>query len=332
MDGCPFCVDWFLKMGKRIVCLRADAGPEIGFGHFMRCVALASMLQEDFECRFFTVEPALLQERAAVSVGGLYPLGRDHHYKEFLSCLRGDEIVVLDNYYFSTEYQKAVRAKGCPLVCIDDMHDKHYVADVVVNHGCEDACLFSVESYTRLCLGVSWALLRRPFLEVLDSGWHRDRQGKSAVVCVGGSDPYSLVAKYLVAIKENHLAFDRIRVIAGIKTHIPEGIPEVEILPQGLTAREVCSVLQEADMGFFSASTVCLEALSVGLPSVVGYYIDNQRNFYRYVTSLGMVYGVGDLLQTDAIDLGGLSGFMPKFDNLDMRGIQARYVELFKSL
>ena len=332
MDEYLFCVDWFLKMGKRIVCLRADAGPEIGFGHFTRSLALAEMLKDDFDCVFFTVDPSEYQRREVERVCRLHPLLAASRLEDFQSCLQGDEIVVLDNYFFTTEYQKAIKSKGCRLVCIDDLHDKHYVADAVVNHGCEDACLFSVESYTRLCLGVSWALLRRPFLEVLDSGWHRDRQGKSAVVCVGGSDPYSLVAKYLAAIKENHLAFDRIRVIAGIKTHIPEGIPEVKILPQGLTAREVCSVLQEADMGFFSASTVCLEALSVGLPSVVGYYIDNQRNFYRYVTSLGMVYGVGDLLQTDAIDLGGLSGFMPKFDNLDMRGIQARYVELFKSL
>lgn len=332
MDEYLFCVDWFLKMGKRIVCLRADAGPEIGFGHFTRSLALAEMLKDDFDCVFFTVDPSEYQRREVERVCRLHPLLAASRLEDFQSCLQGDEIVVLDNYFFTTEYQKAIKSKGCRLVCIDDLHDKHYVADAVVNHGCEDACLFSVESYTRLCLGVSWALLRRPFLEVLDSGWHRDRQGKSAVVCVGGSDPYSLVAKYLAAIKENHLAFDRIRVIAGIKTHIPEGIPEVEVLPQGLSARQVCSVLQEADMGFFSASTICLEALSVGLPSIAGYYVDNQEGFYHYITGIGAVLGLGNLLASDSLDLSGVSEFMPKFARLHMQDIQDRYIGLFKAL
>ena len=42
------------------------------------------------------------------------------------------------------------------------------MADAVINHGVADAALFSVEPYTRLCLGLSWALLRQPFLRALE--------------------------------------------------------------------------------------------------------------------------------------------------------------------
>ena len=55
------------------------------------------------------------------------PLQEETHSADFLSHLQGDEIVVLDNYFFTTDYQRAIKQKGCRLVCIDDMHDKHYV-------------------------------------------------------------------------------------------------------------------------------------------------------------------------------------------------------------
>ena len=121
-------------MGKRIVCLRADAGPEIGFGHFTRSLALAEMLKDDFDCVFFTVDPSEYQRREVERVCRLHPLLPASHLEDFQSCLQGDEIVVLDNYFFTTEYQKAIKSKGCRLVCIDDLHDKHYVADAVVSY------------------------------------------------------------------------------------------------------------------------------------------------------------------------------------------------------
>lgn len=33
---------------------RADAGAEIGYGHFIRTLALADMLKDDFSCVFVT--------------------------------------------------------------------------------------------------------------------------------------------------------------------------------------------------------------------------------------------------------------------------------------
>ncbi len=43
-------------------------------------------------------------------------------------------IVVLDGYHFGTNYQKQIKLKGAKLVCIDDMHDKEFVADLIINH------------------------------------------------------------------------------------------------------------------------------------------------------------------------------------------------------
>ena len=43
------------------------------------------------------------------------------------------KIVVLDGYHFDTNYQTKIKQKGCKLVCIDDLHDKHFVADIIIH-------------------------------------------------------------------------------------------------------------------------------------------------------------------------------------------------------
>src|SRR5205823_4199042 len=80
--------------------------------------------------------------------------------------LNPTDIVVLDGYNFNTEYQQAIKNKGCKLVVIDDLHAWHQVADVVINHA-EGITSpdYSAESYTQFCLGLDYVLLRKPFLQ-----------------------------------------------------------------------------------------------------------------------------------------------------------------------
>ena len=47
---------------------RADAGAEIGYGHFIRTLALADMLKDDFSCVFVTQAPTIYQKSEARSV------------------------------------------------------------------------------------------------------------------------------------------------------------------------------------------------------------------------------------------------------------------------
>lgn len=51
---------------------RADAGIKIGWGHFIRTLALADMLKDVFECTFFTQEPTLYQINEVEKFVNLY--------------------------------------------------------------------------------------------------------------------------------------------------------------------------------------------------------------------------------------------------------------------
>ena len=75
--------------------LRADASAAIGYGHFIRTLALADMLKDDFDCTFFTCHPTPYQVSEMEKVCPFIPLQEESHYDEFLSLLQGDEISLL---------------------------------------------------------------------------------------------------------------------------------------------------------------------------------------------------------------------------------------------
>lgn len=83
---------------------------------------------------FATYKPSTYQLNEITSVCNYLPLeGNDkiQYDKSFLSSLNFDDIVVLDNYFFDTDFQKAIKLKGCKLVCIDDIHTRHFYCDIL---------------------------------------------------------------------------------------------------------------------------------------------------------------------------------------------------------
>ena len=85
---------------KQKIFFRADADKQIGYGHFVRSLALADMIKEDFDCIFFTQSPTEYQKREIQKVCPLIELpSNDTKLVVFLNFLQGDEIVFLDNYF-----------------------------------------------------------------------------------------------------------------------------------------------------------------------------------------------------------------------------------------
>lgn len=283
------------------VYFRTDASMAIGYGHFIRTLALADMLKGHFDCTFYTVNPTFYQKEEMAKVCRFISLGADSHFPFFLSCLNGDEIVVLDNYFFSTDYQKSIKAKGCSLVCIDDMHDKHYVADIVINHGISTPEKFLVENHTQLCLGYDWALLRYPFLKNKERKRCSDL-GLNIVICFGASDFYDLTGNFVSSLVSEERV-NHITAIVGDKYNLGFGIlsPKVEYL-HNLSAEDIADVFRSSDLAFLSTSTICLEALACGVSVAGGYYVNNQLEVYNEYVSKGMIYPLGDLLTFEYTD------------------------------
>lgn len=99
---------------KQRIYFRADAGREIGYGHFIRTLALADMLKDDFDCVFVTQSPTVYQKTEVAKVCELAEVpATEEKFSLFLDMLEGDEIVVLDNYFYDTVISGRLRLKDC---------------------------------------------------------------------------------------------------------------------------------------------------------------------------------------------------------------------------
>ena len=314
---------------KKKICFRADASATIGYGHFIRSLALADMLKDEFDCVFYTSEPSLYQIDELQKVCSFIPLAEKTKFDDFFDYLDGTEIVVLDNYFFTTEYQREIKAKGCKLVCIDDMHDKHYVADAIINHGPVVPDDFDCEPYTKLALGSNYVLLRRPFLQPLQN----KQRNNTVIVNFGGADPQHLTDKVISLLFQTNVPFDVVTIL-GDKTFLSEKNRQKVKILKNLSAQQMADLFETAAFGILPASTVSMEATSRGLPLMVGYFVDNQAEGYSKSVKRGGFIPLGNLqeltIEKLASALTQLNGFYVSVP--DYTCVPRNFELLFKSL
>lgn len=317
-------------MTKRKIYFRADAGDTIGYGHFIRTLALADMIKEDFDCTFFTSSPSTYQIAEMKKVCKYSILNKETKFEDFINQLVGNEIVVLDNYFFTTEYQEQIKGKGCKLVCIDDMHDRHFVSDMILNPALLPTSQYDAEPYTKLCLGLEYALLRKPFI-----GQGADvRKDKGRwMLAFGGSDYDNMTEKFLSFLQEDDRV-KKVTVIVGDAYKYYDNLknyPKASIY-KNLTAEEMSIMMRQAEYAVLPSSTISIEALACGCKIANGYFVDNQIETAKMYCQEGYSVGLGDLRKVnDASFINDLLQFTP-VRNLDVSLIPFRYKQIFNSL
>lgn len=317
-------------MTKRKIYFRADASASIGYGHFIRTLALADMLKDDFDCTFFTTSPSAYQIEEMGKVCKYIALTEETKFEDFINLLNGDEIVVLDNYFFTTEYQRTIMAKGCKLVCVDDLHNRHFVSDVVLNPALLSTSEYDKEPYTKLCLGLEYALLRKPFIQ---QNIDVEKVYGRWLLAFGGSDFDNMTEKYL-SFLQGDSRVKEVTVIIGDAYKYFENLknyPKASIY-KNLTAEEMSIMMRQTEYAVLPSSTISIEALACGCKIANGYFVDNQIETAMMYCQEGYSVGLGDLRKVyDASFINDLLLFTP-VHNLDFSLIPSKYKQLFNSL
>jgi UDP-2,4-diacetamido-2,4,6-trideoxy-beta-L-altropyranose hydrolase len=290
---------------KPKVILRADGNSEIGLGHVIRSLALAEMLKEDFDCIFATrfLTDYINTEASKVCKEIIKLPESDEHFNTFLSLLSSNEIVVLDNYFYRTEYQQTIKDKGCKLVCIDDIHDTHFVADVVINHaGGIPKNSYSIAPYTSLFLGPDYALLRPEFLNKT-----KKNNASTLLICLGGADKENITLKILKLLEDKQFLLHKCYVIIGDAFQYEKDLVNfkqssklnIEIF-KNLSAQQMANIMSECRYAICPPSTVAYEYLSKrGGELYLKIIADNQKDIYAFYIKNSIAFDIADIFVND---------------------------------
>ena len=245
-----------IRLTQRVsvkVAIRTDASSDIGSGHLMRCLVLATELknsganvqficsgqdskwieyvrERNFDCKvlfpsnYFVVADS--QNDSDSSSSKTREIGFDWQQdlaatKNVLDNRKIDWLIV-DHYGIDWRWEKALRSYTRRIMVIDDLADRKHECDIVLD------CVFGrqpedyqylVPNGCRLLLGTNYALLRSEFIDWRSYALSRRNNNLSVrkiLVSLGGVDQTNLTGKVLDQLKSVEWNSDfRIDVIAG---------------------------------------------------------------------------------------------------------------------
>ncbi len=267
------------------ILVRADASPEIGTGHVMRCLALAQAWQDTGGNAIFVmaestaaVRTRLAFEKCGVISLPLHPGGTEDACKTRELSERHDaEWVVIDGYSFGAGYEEQVHAGGRKILCVDDDGKRDaYVSDIVLNQNLNareefyDGC----GAETQLLLGTRFSLLRREFAPWRK--WKREisSSGRKVLVTLGGSTPSEIGVRVMEALASMKLDGLRAMFVLGGSTPDTTALENCATrFPEIITIRRdtsnMATLMAESDIAISAAGSTCWELCFLGLPSLL---------------------------------------------------------------
>jgi UDP-2,4-diacetamido-2,4,6-trideoxy-beta-L-altropyranose hydrolase len=296
----------------KIIVIRADATPQMGTGHIMRCFALAQAWQDRGGEVFFVMVHQSSALEARLILEGIKvihlssELGSTEDALQTTNIIQqlGSDWAVIDGYHFGAEYQKVLKHSGVRVLAIDDYgHAEHYSSDLVLNQNlsAHENLYQSREPSTHLLLGLQYVLLRREFRQ-----WQWQRViapiARKILVTLGGSDPDNVTLKVIKSLKQTKLDdLEVIVVVGGSNPHYEELQSElessVELDKAQISLQRNVSNMPElmawADIAIAAGGSTSWELAFMGLPSLVITVAENQKAIASKLDAQGYIIHIG---------------------------------------
>jgi UDP-2,4-diacetamido-2,4,6-trideoxy-beta-L-altropyranose hydrolase len=277
------------------VVFRADAGPAIGAGHAVRCLALAAPFIEGGWAVGFA---ASAETFAAVAALEAAPVER-----MVLPAAAGEEqaiarhwpeidLLVVDHYGRAAAFERACRGFAKRILAIDDLADREHDADVLVDAGApaNNAYRKLVPASCRVLVGPKHALVHPDFRRARGAALARrdGRAVKRVLVSFGQIDAANATVRALAALDAAGFAGAVDVVLGRAAPHLGA----VRAMAAGrvrlhVDAPDMAALMSEADLAIGAGGGTAWERCCLGLPSILVTLADNQRGIIAIVAAAG---------------------------------------------
>ena len=289
--------------------VRAWASAGAGFGHLIRCGALAQAWA-DMGGRVVVVSEgywpaatASIQSSRVRLMRSLSPSGSiaDAVHVAEVSASLGAQWTVLDGYLFDAVYQSVLVDAGCRVATLDDYgQGSAHLGELVVDHnlGSGSSDYADLKGSQALLAGGAYCLLRSGFRAVADEHRQRVHSPRKVLVSLGGVHQTRLLTLLVESVASSLTPPVRITVLSRAMRRTrtvsaPHGVsiewrPFVEDMP---------TLLMSHDIAVSAAGSTTWELLCAGLGMVLFVQATNQARVAQQVASHGLGTVLGELSQ-----------------------------------
>lgn len=290
-----------------LVVFLADAGPAIGAGHVMRCLALSSAFAEGGWQIGFAANAETYRSVAALSGSRIRCIMLPDSAADEPATLKqqwpqGADVLVVDHYGRDAVFEHACRGWAKRIVVIDDLADRPHEADVVIDAArSEDSYQDFVSASCEVLAGPAYAILHQKFRQARAMLRDCRPRVESIVVSFGQVDASSATTRALAAI--NAVGFlGRVYVLLGrAAPHLAEVRASVGDRVRLLVdCDDMPRLLAEADLSMGAGGVSAWERCCLGLPTILATIADNQCETVSLIAEAGAAVNVGrpdDLLE-----------------------------------
>lgn len=304
-----------MTFAPKTIVFRADASPELGLGHVLRCRSLALALRSRGHVSHFAcaeIPEFLLAELFAdkFTVHGLDPAaGKDREADDMQQLIEkiGAEVIILDHYQRNADWTRAVGSDAKHVV-IDDLADREHDCALLVDQNLGRTALdydgLVPQSAARL-IGLRFALLRPEFLARRTDSLTRRADvvfPQNILVSMGGQDMADATSATLRALKvQDMLPRDlRIRVVMGPNAPHLEAVRTLaRTMPFDTSVlvgvHNMEDIMCASDLAVGAAGGTAWERCVLGLPTLVSAVAQNQKLGAANLAASGAALSLPDL-------------------------------------
>lgn len=317
------------------IVFRADASPEIGAGHVMRCLALAKVLS-GLGCKsVFAVSPDTPATVPALERAG--------HEVQIVDAAAEDSVktltrrfaepvdwMVVDHYGIDADTEGMYRSLARNIMVIDDLADRPHDCDLLLDQGPgrnADDYAELVPAHADVLAGPGYALLDPAY------GTYRDRNSPDEshrragiFVSFGATDPRNFTIRGLDALEGAALG-GPVNVVLGAAAPHREAVGTRLKSWDGeatlhIDTAEIIQLLADSRFAVGAGGVSALERCCCGVPSVIAVTADNQR-----AAAAGLrAAGAAELIDLDDIAGASISiaDFAAQPDNLARKAVAGK--------
>ncbi len=293
--------------------IRADGNSVIGMGHIMRCLSIADAVKaQGTEPIFVTACEECIP---MIEQRGFRTRWLTTDYRDMLSELPqikqilGEEleikkhVILVDSYQVSEAYYRELK-KLAYVACLEDM-GQPYPVDLLINYNIYGEKLASRyeedndNKPEKMLLGVKYMPLRQEFLEDID--YTLREKVTDVMITTGGSDPLFAAKAFAEAFLEDNILQEK-----KIRYHIISGpfnshAAELKALYANHTnvlvyenVKSMKEIMRRCDVVLTATGSTIYEVSALGVPMVVFYFAENQRQGAEQIEQKTCVINCGD--------------------------------------